>query len=495
MSKSKLKFFVILLLSPNIAMAEPIQLTVKEAIKLAFEKNLDLKSELYNPAQAEADIFKAYGIYDPTLNLQTNYSDSTNESAAANALGRNVRARNLTLNSSITQLLPTGGTIGLSYNNNYYQNNSPANLYRNYWASSLGATFSQPLLKNFGKSATELTINIAKTSKNQSLEELNHKLLTTISQVKSTYFKLYSLRKQIETKKISLELAKKILSETKSRVAVGVTPAMEITSAEFSVSTREKELIDLEKNANDQSASLRVLLQLDSEDIITVDKPTEDPLEVDEKNSIEQALQRPDISAKRKALEVNNLKTKVYKRQTLPNLAFVASGSLNGLDRTYPDDLDKVLRADSPTWAVGLTFSYPLGNREAKNNYIKSVLESEQTALQIRSLEENAKNDVKSSIRNLKSAYKQISVTKRGAKYAQERLNAYVRKNQVGLATIKEVMDVENDLAVAKTNEINAATDYDNAITTYYQTTGELLNKEGVKYSEEDAKRLYDEHK
>ncbi len=34
------------------------QLTMKEAIKLAVETNLDVRAELYNPASAEADIHK-----------------------------------------------------------------------------------------------------------------------------------------------------------------------------------------------------------------------------------------------------------------------------------------------------------------------------------------------------------------------------------------------------------------------------------------------------
>ena len=45
----------------------PINLTLKGAITLAFERNLDLKVELYNPALAEADIRRSLGIYDPLL--------------------------------------------------------------------------------------------------------------------------------------------------------------------------------------------------------------------------------------------------------------------------------------------------------------------------------------------------------------------------------------------------------------------------------------------
>ena len=50
----------------------PIQLSLNEAIRMAVEKNLDVRAELYNPAQFEADINRNRAIYDPLLTLQTN---------------------------------------------------------------------------------------------------------------------------------------------------------------------------------------------------------------------------------------------------------------------------------------------------------------------------------------------------------------------------------------------------------------------------------------
>ena len=55
----------------------PRSLTLNEAIRMAVEKNLDVRAELYNPAQFEADINRYRSIYDPVLSLQTSYTDST----------------------------------------------------------------------------------------------------------------------------------------------------------------------------------------------------------------------------------------------------------------------------------------------------------------------------------------------------------------------------------------------------------------------------------
>ena len=50
-------FIVTMSAGPATAAGE-VRLSLKEAIKMAVENNLDVKAELYNPASAVADIYK-----------------------------------------------------------------------------------------------------------------------------------------------------------------------------------------------------------------------------------------------------------------------------------------------------------------------------------------------------------------------------------------------------------------------------------------------------
>jgi len=109
----------------------------------------------------------------------------------------------------------------------------------------------------------------------------------------------------------------------------------------------------------------------------------------------------------------------------------------------------------------------------------------------LRKLEENSANEVRAAIRAIVAGYKQIDVADRGAKFAEERLRSFIRKNEVGLATTKDVLDVENDLAVAKSNQIKAVVGYADSLTRYWQVTGELLEHEGIRVVEGDADKLY----
>ena len=490
MRLSTLMVFWTLVLPAAVGSAdEPVTLTLNSAIKMAVEKNLDVRVELYNPAQFEADINRNRSIYDPLVSLQTYFTDSTVSSVSIP--GKTVDSQSFVLNSSISRLFWTGATAAIYFNNGYTGSN--AVFTPNYWQTGLGASISQPLLKNAGREATEIAINVSRLSKFASLEHYNLRLLTTVAQVRSEYYKLHSLREEQDVKKVSLDLARKILSETQARVKAGVLPSMEILNAEFGAVTREKELIDAERAVLDQVDVLRLLLQIDTKggELLTVDLPPRDLFEVSEDEAIRKAIDRPDIREQRRNLEIAELQTRVFRGKTLPDLALSASASLTGQDSTYERNLDKTFTFDYPVWSIGLNFSYPLGNNSAENEYRKSRLKTEQTALQIRSLEENIANQVRAAIRALETGYKQIEVADRGRAFAEERLRAFIRKNEVGLATTKDVLDVENDLATAKSDQIKAVVGYANALTGYWQVTGELLEREGIRVVESDADKLY----
>jgi outer membrane protein TolC len=153
--------------------------------------------------------------------------------------------------------------------------------------------------------------------------------------------------------------------------------------------------------------------------------------------------------------------------------------------------MDRLSSGNYPAWGMGLTFSYPLGNRAAENEYRKNRLKLDQSALQIRNQEELIANEVRSAVRAIEANYKQLEVADRGRAFAEERLRAFARKAEVGLATTKDVLDVENDLATAKNNQIKAQVAYANAITQLWKATGEILAKEQVRLVALDPDALY----
>jgi outer membrane protein TolC len=315
--------------------------------------------------------------------------------------------------------------------------------------------------------------------------------------VKSQYYQLYSLRKNLEVKRTSLNLVETILKNTNAQVKAGVLPSMEILNAEFGVASQQKNLIDAERALKDQVDNLRVLLQLqDVTDIVPTDTPYRENYSVDENQAIQLALaSRPDLRQQRVTLKTSELQSRVARNQTLPELDFNASAAFTGLDNNYNRDLERVGSGRYPIWIAGLKLTYPIGNDSAKNDYIKSKLAVAQNKTQVKSLEETISRDVRIAVRAVRSGYLQLDVTARGRAYAEEVLQAYIKKQKVGLATTKDVLDELNNLVTAQGNEIQAVTDYNNAIVNLWKSTGELLDREGITLGEKEADSLYDKNR
>ncbi|ACH39212.1 efflux pump, RND family, outer membrane protein [Citrifermentans bemidjiense Bem] len=463
-----------------------VNLTLKDAIRLGFERNLDLKVELYNPAMAEADIRRTLGIYDPLLTLGANY----NRTNSNNTLTFRPQAIDqATVNAGVSQLLPTGTVVGLTAESGWVDSS-----FNKYYSNGVSLTLNQPLLRNFGQEATELQINVSRLAKEESIERFKTRLSDTVAQIRSDYFKLYNLREVLLVKRNSLALAQRILADTQGRVKAGVLPAMEILNAEFQVATREKEVIDAERGVRDQMDVLRTSLQLPlGAEIVVADTPSREPYQIAEDAALTTALvNRSELALQRAVVRTNDLQQRVARNQTLPDLSLNASAGMGGFDRGFLRGLEKTATVEEPNWGIGLQFSFPLGNRAAENSYIRSKLAMEQSTAQLQSLEVGVTRDVKAAIRQVSANYKQIEVTNRGRAYAEDRLRAFEKRQAVGLATTKDVFDVENDLVTAKGNEIQALVDYNNSITLLWRVTGEILDRQGIRVTDKQADPLYD---
>lgn len=491
----KLLLLALLLSSVSTVAAadESIRLSLADAVALAVEKNLDLQVERYNPAQFEADIRKNRGIYNPVLNLQTSYNETAGYAAAL--ASNRYWNRTAQFNAGISQLFSSGATASLGFNNSY-QDTDQAGIMSgmsSYWQSNLGLTLTQPLLRNFGREATELVIDSSRLAKDASLEKLHARLITTVASVRVEYLKLYSLLQELEVRKVSLELARRVLSETQARVKAGVVPAMENLNAEFGVASREKELIDAERAVRDQTDVLVQLLQLrPGVAIEPVEIPSKGRYEATVDREIERALAgRPELRELKRNLELLELQTRVSANRTRPDLLVSASAATSGTGERYSQDVERLSQGKYPAWGVGLTFSYPLGNQAAENEFRKNRLKVEQALVQIRNQQELIANEVRAAVRAVESNYKQLDVADRGRAFAEERMRAWARKAEVGLATTKDVLDVENDLAAAKNNQIKALVAYATSITQLWKATGQILEKQGIRFEQIDPAPLY----
>jgi outer membrane protein TolC len=134
-----------------------------------------------------------------------------------------------------------------------------------------------------------------------------------------------------------------------------------------------------------------------------------------------------------------------------------------------------------PIWSVGLSFSVPIGNNSARADVAASRLIASQARTQIAATEESAALEVRTALRALASAREQIGVTEQGVTAAEVVVASYRKRQQLGLATTKDVLDVVAILTQARENLSVARANYQSAFTNLWKATGELLDREGIR--------------
>jgi len=466
-----------------------IPISLDTAVRMAIEKNLGLRVETYNPAIAETAVLRARAIYNPRVvalldHRGENFRLSPDPSPVE-------RSRFFDADLSVDRLLGSGGTASASFANLWNRGSAADS---SSWSSrpELSLSLSQPLLSGFGREVTERGITVASDGKESALAGWRFRALAVAASARDAYFSLIKAREDLSTREASLAVARRIHAENEARVRAGVLASIELLDSEFGMAGRERDLLEAEKNVLEQADRLRVLLQYPAPGQLSPETSfPEGRLEGSEADATATALRmRPDLQEAHIARKTLEFQAKVSRNLALPSLAVTGSAGLTGLDTGYGDAVDDLASGKTPFWSVGLSFSYPLGNDAARADLAEAILKARQAEAQVRNLEETIGLEVRTAIRDMETKFKEIDVAKKGVALGEARLASFLKRGKLGLATTKNILEVEADTAAARDALTRARADYQGAVTRFYQSTGELLERHGIRIDDREIETM-----
>jgi len=465
---------------PFPAAAETMGLSIGDAVRLAVEKNLGLQVATYSPAISATGIRKARAIYDPLLSALVDHHGSNRPVAPQSYFVD--RQRDFDFDTSISQLLPSGATTALSFKNIWSSNNLglPTSL---YVQPQLTLSFSQPLLQGLGREVTERGITAADDATDSALADWTQQALNTAAAARNQYLLLVMARESLATRQATLDLAREVQAQNEGRVAAGVLAAYQLQDSLLGVLQAQKFLLDANRVEKDAADQLCTTLHLQAGTAIaTTSPPLPGASEVSESDALRTAmLRRPDVVKARVSVRTAEFNEKVSRNLALPSLALQGSGGVTGFDAGYGDAIGDMGSARYSIWSVGLSFSLPIGNNSARADVAANRLIASQARTQLAATEESAALEVRTALRALDSAYQQIGVTEQAVTAAEVVVASYRRRQQLGLATTKDVLDVVATLTQARESYSVARASYQSALTNLWKATGELLDREGVR--------------
>lgn len=508
-----------ILAAPGFAQEAPAQaagvlsMSLEECIVKALKDNLGVAIQVLGPQLSAESLSQARSQYLPTMSLSAStrktenaafsYLDAPGDSSISRAQNYNFL--------SVSQVLPTGGTLNLGFNGSRTTVNSRGITINPRFGTTLSFQLTQPLLRNFGPKVTNQEILVASNNLGVSEENLRSILMTTVYNVESAYWNLVYSIENLDVRRQSLRLAQDLLEKNQRSVEIGTLAPIEILSAQAEVATREADLIQAETQIKSNEDQLKLLLGIKgAEDkaitsLVPEDKPTYVPREVRLDEALAAAIQnRTELKVGEFGIRNDRINLSVARNQVLPDLNLSASYSspgidgtrifyvgdplLNVIDHTVPGGisgaLKQTLKFTYPNWNLGLTVNLPLANVFSRAALAQARLNLRQSLLDLENQKDEIYVEVKNAVRTVDANYKRIVAYTKARELAEQKLAAEEEKFRVGMSTNYLVLSYQRDLATARISELNAIVSYNVSLAALERSMGTNLQSKNINLSD-----------
>lgn len=477
-----------------------LMLSLEDALEIALGRNLNLLLNRYDRRSFGLGVEQAQGIFDLLLNVDGSWSDTSSPPVTAlQASNSDVR----TLNASASQLDPFGGVTTLTFDNGRRETDLQFNNFNPAYSSEVGIGYRLPLLRNFGPLATKRNILVARLRDDGNRAFYEQQIATTLQNVENAYWGLVEARAQLGVAEEALRLAQELHRRNEVQVDVGTMPPLELVRSDANTATRREEIIVARTNVGNAEDQLRLLLNLDqgpawNADIVPVTEPVTEDIEVELEDAIAIALkERPELAQQNAALEELDLDTRYFANQLKPQLDLTAgygyagtfgdrrevdseTGETTLITGAYSDAVQQILDREFDGWNVGLSFTMPLQNRSARAQKAIADIELERGKVNMTLLQQQIITEVRTAVRQVRAARQQIESATIAEQLQLRNLEAEQKRYENGMSTSFEVTQVQEDLTLARSRQVNSVASYRRALAEYYRAIGRLLDESGV---------------
>lgn len=469
--------------NPDIQTIDTLRISLREAILMGLENNTDVTIQRLDPKIMKTSVKEASAVFDPELSA----SGEKSESKSQRRLGSRptpfeLKEERFDISAQVSEFLPTGTTITASAG----MTGSLTDLYSDQYTGSVGLTVTQSLLKGFGFCANLANLRQARLDLEISRSELKGVAESVTAQIEQAYWDLVLTRQEMNIQQQSLDLAEQQLSESLERVAVGKLPKLELAAVNAEVAARHGLLIDAQSAYEQARLDFLYLVNPKLENFwsilpMPVDKPFTPIDTLDEVAAHEQVgMQfRPDLQQARLTLKKGQLEVARTANGLLPQLdVFIALGRTSyaqTFKQAYPD-----LKSPFYQTSIGLSFSFPVLDREASAQWQRAKFSREQQALAVQNMEKLVQLDIRSAYIEVRRARQQIKATRVTREMQEKKLTAELEKFRVGKSTNFLVLQVQRDYTASQLDEARAMVAYLNALVDLYVSEGSLLERRGI---------------
>jgi HAE1 family hydrophobic/amphiphilic exporter-1 len=482
------------------AQEDGVHLSLKDAITIALANNVDLNVAVAGVEVGRGGLLQSKGIFDPLLGLNGQWANQ-NTPQAQIFQGNETKTWNANL--SISQEVPIGGLFTLGFNNSRVSTNSQFVSVNPAYSTNGFLLYTQPLLRNFGIATTTRLIHISENTLGSDSQSFVQSVEATVNSVEQAYWDLVFNRKNLEVAQFDKDLAVELNRITQIKIDVGSQAPIDIVQTESGVALREVDIIRARGLIGQSEDQLKRLLNFGSlarwnDHVIPTDDVRVETAAVDLDAGVAEAMERrPEIRAAMYAAASARINYEYSRNQLLPQLDFLANYGYAGLGGNvierdangniigiipggYGDAWTQLTRGNFRNWTLGLTFSFPILNRNARGAKAQAEWNLEASLASLEQLRQDLTVQIRTAARTIDTSREAIIAAGKARELAERNLDAEHKKYDNGLVTSLDVLQVQDQLILALSNELQALTVYRKAVASYHLALGDMLEWKNI---------------
>jgi HAE1 family hydrophobic/amphiphilic exporter-1 len=463
------------------------KMSLLDCIQATLAHNFDVQVQRINPQISLYNLNAAYSGYDPSFTA----SGQHDYSVSGGGLNQNHQpipasvSDGNSFRTGLGGLLPLGLQYNLTGSASDTYGASGVSGFENS-SSSAQVSLTQPLLKNFWIDSTRLNIRVAKNRLKFSEQGLRQQLITSVTAVANAYYELIYAQQNVQVQQEALNLAQTQLDQDNQRVQIGTLAVLSVQQDESQAAQSKANLIAAQSTLDTDQNALKNLLtdnysQWHDTDIQPAETLIAPPRTFDLQDSWTKGMaKRPDLLQAKLNVEQQGIQLKYDRSQLFPELDLIGSFGYSGAGREFDPALDQTGEGNRPSYTYGAQLTVPLGNLGPRNQYRTAKATMQQVVLQLKQLEQNVMVQIDNAVKQAESARQSAEATKQARIYAESALDAETKTYAVGKATTFEVLTYQNNLTAARSQEIRALANYNEALANLAAQEGTTLERYNI---------------
>ena len=142
----------------------------------------------------------------------------------------------------------TGGSVNVSYSDHYLNENAPTDILNPSSSVSLSASFQHNLLQGFGRAVNARTITVSKIGLQTSELAFRTQVISTTVDVLNLYYGLAADYEDVKAKTSAFETARDFYQDSKRREELGAVSSNDVDAADGQTSSAQADLLISQAN-------------------------------------------------------------------------------------------------------------------------------------------------------------------------------------------------------------------------------------------------------